>query len=120
MASLELSPLEQSILEWFAHHTTDSALAKQCRGAKAIHREHTGSGLFVELAVAIDLPPLENDISPNLVDPVIKSPQLETGAGVILFAKEGRIALLEIYSFGGDMPEQFIEYTLHAWEELEP
>jgi hypothetical protein len=107
--------LEREVLDWIAQRTRDPALAAQCASACPVKREHTGAGLYVDLAIPDGVPPITN-FDYGEYDPVIESPDLPFGGGMVLFCENARLKLLEIYAFGNEFPESLDVFELRSWE----
>jgi hypothetical protein len=114
--SKDLSPLERDILQWIVARAKSHSLKEQVARAKVAARQHTGSGAYVDLWVPPDSPEVPAiELSGNPLDgPTIESPALEAGAGSLLFVKDGRLSLIEIFSYGSSFPESLDQYELEA------
>ena len=49
--------------------------------------------------------------APEVPYPYIESPDLEIGAGCVLFLVDGRLDTLEIFAYGNSFPEDIDEYV---------
>jgi hypothetical protein len=107
-----MGELEQAVLKWIAAETGSAELAAQIDQATESKRDFMGTGLFMYLQTADDLPLVPSGVRP--VCPYIRSEMLMDGAGVSLFMKNGRLHYLEIYSRGGFMPETMDSWRLEA------
>ena len=112
---MSLTDLERSILDWFARRSGSEELRLQCETAVVLSRSHTGPGQVTQLQCAPDTPltRFPTNCVPNA--PLITSALLPHGAGVDLWLENGRIAELEIVTFGGnglpieEFPFQLVE-----------
>lgn len=110
---MNLTDLERSVLSWFAERNGSLALRSQCDSAFAESRTHTGPGQTTRLrcaqeATCADFP---TACVPNA--PLISSPVLPHGAGADLWIKDGKLAELEVVSFGGtELPTEPFQFTL--------
>lgn len=108
---MEFTPLERDVLTWIAANAGDPALAEQLRSVQPLSREFTGVGSFTVLKVEPGLPDVGYRVAP--IDPHIESPEIQDGAGVVLFCDGGQASLLEFYTFGSTVfPESLTEWTL--------
>ncbi|HTK83282.1 MAG TPA: hypothetical protein VL633_13430 [Bacteroidota bacterium] len=105
--------LEQSILDWIARKTSDSALRSQIENAVPIHREYTGVGWLVDIEVPEPRTRLEANVKNPIDGPCIRSPQIEHRGGSIVFHEHGVITLLELYSYGDRFEKELIRYELY-------
>ena len=103
--------LEIDIVEWIAERTSDDALRAQCREVEFSSRKFSGVGSFTHLRTPSTVP--SSSLERSDVDPVIKHRDLPFGGGCVLFLKDGRIDLLEIYVNGDDpYPDDIEDYQL--------
>lgn len=106
---MELTPLERDVLIWIADHTDEESLRRQCIDAKLHHREFTGVGCFTTLEVDPNSPKATGRVYSEIL-PTIESPELQHGAGTVLFCEDGLINTLEFFTYGETFPEE-----LHSW-----
>jgi hypothetical protein len=109
---MQFTPLERAVLDWIAERANDPALAAQLRSAQPTAREFTGVGSFTSLRVPDDAAPVS--LAPAPVTPHIESPDLEAGAGAVLFFENGRATTLELYTYGSAFPRDLMTWTLKA------
>lgn len=110
---MSLTALERAVLTWFADRAGSEALRVQCETASALDRTYTGPGQITELQCAPNAPvaQLPTNCVPNA--PLIESPVLPHGAGTDLWLENGRIAELEIVTFGGtELPKEPFQFQL--------
>lgn len=86
------------------------ALRAQARSAR-VSRETTGVGFFVTFELPPDAPVLERvDFELGDVHAVVKG--LERGAGFVLFIRDGRLSMLEGYSYDEPWPDPPGDFSL--------
>ena len=107
-----MKKLERDILNWIAARCGDQSLAEQCRQATAPFREYTGVGVFVTLEVPESVEVCGLARAPEVPYPYVNSPDLEYGAGCVLFLEDGRLDTLEIFAYGDSFPEDIDDYVL--------
>ena len=81
-----------------------AALRAQADRTTVVRMEYDGSGFFVHLAVPAELPP----VVPAYMAGGDATISLDAGrllAGCVLFVREGRLALLDLYAHHGSWPE---------------
>jgi hypothetical protein len=71
----------------------------QLRGATVSKGDYTGVGLYTKEEAPI---------------PYLRHPQLEAGAGAILWLEEGKVPTLERYAYGGEWPKDESLFTICA------
>jgi hypothetical protein len=81
-------------------HPALGALRAQMRGAMARSRKFSGAGFFIDLAIPEDLPraPVQKH-KIHFGDVAAEIPSLKHGAGFVLFVEDGRLSMLEGYSY---------------------
>lgn len=108
-----LTPLERESLTLLLspENCDDPKLREQVDVAAVASREHTGVGLFVNLAVPDSVvgEVRENRRFSNLSG---EMPGLESGFGGVLFIENGKLKLLEIFTYDETWPEKPEGYTL--------
>lgn len=107
---MRVTKLEKAIFDWIADR--NSALASRLRDVEVASREHTGVGFYIYLfeeGPDWDRPPVDG--------PVIESPQLDMGAGSILWLSEGEPHCLEIYAFGNHFPTVLDKFHLSGSDD---
>ena len=94
-----LSPLEQAVLDAIALQVPEvaDALAGQQGQVRVSARENTGAGFYTTLDVSHHSP--IKDVASPLGDVGATVVGLEHGMGFLLWLQEGRIHLLEGYSY---------------------
>ncbi len=101
------TPLEEAVLHSIFAETPDvqSALEEQLRNASVLERENSGAGFFT----TIDSHGAERLNTPHVLglETCAEVAGLEHGLGFVLFMKDGRLDLLEGYTFGSEDTSQF-------------
>ncbi|MEM9079102.1 MAG: hypothetical protein AAGC74_00230 [Verrucomicrobiota bacterium] len=103
-----LSDLERNVLFALAEDDPErETLLRQIESARVADRDYTGVGLYTKLTVNPDVPKLTT--TNRLIEDYPKlgliHPDLEAGAGVILWLDEAKIDTIEFYTFSGDWPK---------------
>jgi hypothetical protein len=111
----DLLELEAAVLDMLlaGTHPVLGVLRRQLAGARVRSREFSGAGFFVEFDVPSDLEAAstkENRI--HFGDVVAKLPELKHGAGFVLFVRDGRLEMLEGYSYDEPWPERVSGFEL--------
>jgi hypothetical protein len=104
----QLSDLERSVLLAMAQHDGErETLLRQIETARVIDRDYTGVGLYTKLEVGGDVPKLKtkNRLIEDYPKLSLEHPDLEVGAGVILWLDDARIHTIEFYTYTGNWPE---------------
>ena len=108
---MEFTRLERDVLDWISSHSSDHALQEQLKYVESVSREFTGVGSFTKLKVHQDSPRVQFRVRP--LEPLIESPEIQDGAGVVLHFENGRTSLLELYTLGGTtFPTDLREWQL--------
>ena len=103
-----LTDLERGVLLAMAEEDPErETLLRQIDTASVVSRDYTGVSLYSKLAVAADVPRLRTPNRSIEDDPKLSlvHPELEVGAGVILWLDDARIDTIEFYTFAGDWPK---------------
>lgn len=97
---------EAAVLEWFAAHSNDVALAAQLAHVRVQERQHTGVGCYSRFAVPADAPVSTRPYASHgpLEGPNFKSPTLKYGGGTLLWFVAGHAETLEIYTYDDVFP----------------
>jgi hypothetical protein len=104
---MDLSDYEKrSILAIAGADRESEIMLAQFAAASVTLRDYTGVGLYTHLSIPQTCPSL--DVTRWKIEDMPKGhafhPDLEAGAGLILWLKDGYITCLESYAFGGDWP----------------
>lgn len=108
MTGDRLTDLERIVL--FAMAEGDSereTLFRQIATALVVDRDYTGVGLYTKLAVGADVARLRtpNRSIEDYPKLSLVHPELEVGAGVILWLDEAKIDTIEFYTHAGNWPK---------------
>jgi|HubBroStandDraft_4_1064222.scaffolds.fasta_scaffold221396_2 hypothetical protein len=110
-----LLPLEEAVIDMLlaGDHPSLSKLRAQLSLAEIRSRQSNGEGFFVEFEVpaGVERPSIQQK-SLHIADVKATLPELKRGAGFILFVREGRLAMLEAYSFDEPWPEAVTTFAL--------
>lgn len=101
--------LEHSILHEILKKLPE--LKDQIEACHVVKKEYTGAGFYFELDVDKKIPAVDAKIK-AINGPEIKSPQLESGAGSILFLEDGYLKTLEIFAYDNSFPEALKAFEL--------
>lgn len=103
-----LNELEQAVLDKLlaGDHPVLAALRVQAERARVTRRESTGAGFFCDFAVPSDVPPLAATRDFRIGDVNASLDGLEHGAGFVLFVRDGRLAMLEGYTYEERWPRE--------------
>lgn len=103
-----ISPLESAVLEklLFGEDPTLSILRAQTRCAHVASRQFTGAGFYLVFGLPEDAPKVAGEPNFEIGDVHAKLEGLQHGAGFVLFIKNGRLDMLEGYSYDEPWPTQ--------------
>jgi hypothetical protein len=108
-----LSKFEHAVLEMLLAGDIPALniLRRQLQSCTVAKREFTGAGVFVELNVMGDC---EKMVPPEFRfgDVEAKIDGLENGAGFVLLVEDGRLKLLEGYSYNEEWPKEISHFEL--------
>lgn len=92
---------------------------RQTDSANVLSRDYTGVGVFIELSVPDDLaiPAKEKRTFSNLVG---KMDGLKNGFGAVLFVENGKIQLLEFFTYDEPWPKEEAKYYFSRLEVDSP
>jgi hypothetical protein len=98
--------IEQAVLDWYATHCDDPALAEQVRNAVPGKREITSAGFFTTLVVPEGMAPFPTGPTDQIAFQGcgLFAPELEPYADCILHSESGRISSIEIYAVADGHP----------------
>ncbi len=118
MTNLKITPLESEVTEWLLRGDEPilAELRKQFSMAKVLSRELTGKGFYLKFEIASDaqrlLEALNAKPSFYLGDVEAQIDLLKSGAGFVLWITDGKLDLLEGYTFGEEWPTQVTKFEL--------
>jgi hypothetical protein len=112
---MELSNFEKIVLKALIKgDPEEDTIRQQLTGATVIDREYTGVGLYTNIEVPENKPLLSK--SNRYIDETPKThlehPELEAGAGVLLWFKDGKVSTLECYTYDGEWPKNEALFTV--------
>jgi hypothetical protein len=109
-----LSAFERAVLDKLlaGNHPVLASLRRQAADAELIRRERTGVGFYCHFAIPLDIPaaPVATDFTIGDVTAAVDG--LAHGAGFMLFVEDGRISLLEGFSYDEPWPSEVGGYRL--------
>jgi len=117
----ELDPLDAGVLEKLlaGDHRVLAALRRQVAEATAVHRELSGVGFFTRFTLPETTAPAPvrclrfGDVHGDIAG-------LQHGAGFVLFVDEGRITMLEGFSYGEPWPEEVNAFAIRYFDPMRP
>jgi len=114
---MELSKFELMVLEALIETDPEKETIKQqLANAVVIDRDYTGVGLFTKIGISESSPIFSK--SNRYIEKTPKThlahPELETGAGVLLWFEDGKVSALECYTYEEDWPENESLFTISA------
>jgi hypothetical protein len=109
-----LTQFEQAVLDKLlaGDHAVLGVLRAQAAQARLTSREQTGVGFFCELEVPADAPRVTAPGDFELGDVGATIDGLEQGAGFLLFVRDGRMTMLEGYTYDEPWPAEIRSFTL--------
>ncbi len=113
MGVTRLNQFEQAVLDKLlaGDHVVLAALRAQAAKARLASREYTGAGFHCSFEVPSEVPSVApRDFELGDVDASIDG--LEHGAGFLLFVREGRMTVLEGYSYEEPWPGDAKNFNL--------
>ncbi len=113
---LELTKLERAVLDKFlsGEHPLLAVLRQQAAACQAVSREVTGAGFFTQLDVGDA--PLADRLNGQVWDVIADIPGTP-GAGFLLYVEQGRLDMLEGFTYENLMLDSVNEFTLHYLSE---
>ena len=123
----DLTNFERNIIEKFVNgdHPILGELRRQLELSSVRKREMTGVGFYLYLDVpedSLSMPSADfilDDVNANIAE-------LRHGAGFVLYVRDGRLSMLEGFSYDEPWPDNISEYSLkydkgaqRDWKELE-
>lgn len=109
-----LNQLEREVLDklLFGDHPVLATLRAQASVARLAKREFSGVGFFCMMALPPHAPTVEDPRSFHLGDVNAEIQGLQHGAGFVLFVRDGRLEMLEGYTYGEPWPEHSEKFSL--------
>ena len=112
---MELSEFEKMILAALIEGDPEAEIIlAQLTDAVVVERDYTGVGLYTKIQVSENSPILSksNRYIEETPKTHLKHPNLEAGAGVMLWFDEGKVSTLECYTYDGDWPKDESLFTV--------
>ena len=112
---MELSEFEKMVLTALVESDPEAEIiSSQLAGAVVAEQDYTGVGLYTKIQVSESSPLLSK--SNRYIEEAPKThldhPNLESGAGVILWFDERKVSTLECYTHDGDWPKNESLFTV--------
>lgn len=110
----KLTPFEEEAIRTIlrGNHPVVLALRAQLDRCAVAHRELTGVGFFTSLAVPSDIPSVPLRRRLHLGDVSATMDGVAHGVGVVLFVDDGRLALLEGFTYDEPWPDEVVNWTI--------
>ena len=108
----ELTIFEKSVMAKLlcGSHPLLENLRNQLAQCRISSREHTEVGFFVNFDVETKLS--YSDVNLEIGDVDAKIDGVQHGVGFVLFIRQGRLSMLEGYTYGEPYPKDITQYTL--------
>ena len=103
----QLSTYEYEAIKTMAVNSSQpDILLAQLALADCVSRDYTGVGLSTNIVLDPAAPRLNGELwkIEDMPKAYVQHPELDAGAGVILWLKDGYMSCLESYTHGGDWP----------------
>lgn len=95
-------------------HPVFAGLRTQLARCEVSKREFTGVGFFTTLTIPADVPSVRVDRRLALGDVHVTMDGVEHGVGLVLFVEDGRLALLEGFTYDDAWPADVRNYRINA------
>ena len=107
-----LNEFEEAVLAKMltGDHPVLAILREQSARGRVANREHSGVGFFCHFELDRDAPALRGDFHIGDVHAEVEG--LAHGVGLVLFIREGRLSMLEGYTYDRPWPENIGGFTL--------
>ena len=108
-----LEDLERAVMEKLldGEHPMLAALRAQAQSGRLLGRERTGAGFYCSFEVPPEAPAVEpRDFEIDDVNGELHG--LAHGAGFVLFVRDGRLDMLEGFSYDEPWPQAVSQFTL--------
>ena len=111
----DFSSFERQVLLCIINgNSEETSLEGQIESAGVVSREYSGAGSFINICVSNSHPRLRT--SKNRIEQAtqvhLEHPELEAGAGAILWLEDGLISQLELYSYSSIWPADEANFTV--------
>jgi len=114
---MNLSEFEKNVLKALVDGDPEKEIIlAQLREVTVLERDYTGVGLFTKVQVSENAPSLirSNRYIEEAPKIHLEHPELEGGAGAILWFENGKVSTLECYTYEGDWPKNESLFTVSA------
>jgi hypothetical protein len=110
----DLTPLERAVMNKLLEGEDDilAALRRQLDVAKIIKRELTGVGFFLTFAIPDETRRIEGVSEAKLGDVHAEMNNLKNGASFVLYIRNGRLHMLEGYTYDEPWPSEIMGLKL--------
>ena len=110
----KLTPFEHEAIATIVgqDHPVFEGLRMQLARSEVSEREFTGVGFFTTLAVPSDVPSVPVRRRLHLGDVAVTMDGVAHGVGLVLFVEDGRLALLEGFTYDDPWPNEIVNYTI--------
>ena len=110
---MELTTFEKAVLEklLYGEHPVLENLRFQLKQSRITSREFTGVGFFIHFGVDTKL--VYEDVNFEIGDVDAKIDGVQYGVGFVLFIRQGRLFMLEGYTYDESWPENVTQYALY-------
>lgn len=111
----QLTPFEHEAMATILRgdHPVFAGLRTQLARCEVSKREFTGVGFFTTLTVPADVPSVSLDRRLALGDVHVTMSRVEHGVGLVLFVEEGRLAILEGFTYDEPWPDEIEDYRIN-------
>lgn len=112
----QLSDFEQAVLEKLlaGNHPVLATLREQIAQAQVVKRQNTGVGFFCDFEIGPTAPVVQGNFHIGDVHAEIES--LERGVGFVLFIRDGKVKMLEGYTYDEPWPAEVQHFSLQYTE----
>ncbi len=109
------TPLEQAVIDMLLESQGEplDTIRQQLAHATIAERRFTGVGFFTDFVIPPDAPVRRDLADMTLGDIAVEFPNLQHGAGFVLFIRGGVVVMLEGYTYDESWPANTEEFTLH-------
>jgi hypothetical protein len=109
---LGLNEFEETVLATMltGDHPVLATLREQSKHGRVANRTHSGVGFFCEFELSSDAPLVRGNFHIGDVHADLKG--LAHGVGLVLFIREGRLSMLEGYTYDEPWPKNIASFTL--------
>jgi hypothetical protein len=111
---MDFFPLEKAVIRFLlvGEDSTLDILRTQLEHASVASREFTGVGFFTHLLVDPEAPAIEEFASSKFGDVEASLPELQHGAGFLLYIHQGFLSMLEGYCYDERWPHAVTGFQL--------